>query len=157
MERTLTGITTPGQSGPWSNGNEGILHILHNFRTGVSHLDTRWWGITLQHCSLRILQPQEIRPLKSDHLIYLGSNISPAENDFHIHLSRACTAIRRLSTIWTSDLSDKIKREFFQAVSVLLLLYSCTPLILTKRKMGTTQELLHAVFKKTLKQHSTKQ
>ena len=36
-----------------------------------------------------------------------------------------------LSTIWKSDLSDKIKRDFFQAV--LILLYGCTPWMLIKR------------------------
>ena len=28
-DRTLKGTTTPGQSGPGSNGNEGVLHITH--------------------------------------------------------------------------------------------------------------------------------
>ena len=27
IERTLSGATTPGQSGPWSDGNEGVLYI----------------------------------------------------------------------------------------------------------------------------------
>ena len=36
---TLRGTTTPGQSGPESNGNEGILHILQNSRTGTSLSD----------------------------------------------------------------------------------------------------------------------
>ena len=27
MDRTLSGATTPGQSGPGSNGNERVLHI----------------------------------------------------------------------------------------------------------------------------------
>ena len=27
MDRALSGATTPGPSGPGSNGNEGVLHI----------------------------------------------------------------------------------------------------------------------------------
>ena len=27
MDRVLSGATMPGQSGPWSNGNEGVVHI----------------------------------------------------------------------------------------------------------------------------------
>ena len=27
MDRTLSGVTDPGQSGPGSDGNEGVLHI----------------------------------------------------------------------------------------------------------------------------------
>ena len=37
IERTLSGATTPGQSGPESNGNEGVQYILKNSRiTGAS-------------------------------------------------------------------------------------------------------------------------
>ena len=28
IDRILSGATTPGQSGPGSNGNNGVLHIL---------------------------------------------------------------------------------------------------------------------------------
>ena len=41
-------------------------------------------------------------------------------------------AIDRLSIIWISDLSDKIKQDFFQALVELVLLYSCTTWTLTK-------------------------
>ena len=34
MDRTLTGTTMVGQSGPVSNGNEGVLHIPQSSRTG---------------------------------------------------------------------------------------------------------------------------
>ena len=30
MDRTLLVATTPGQSGPGSDGNEGVLHILQS-------------------------------------------------------------------------------------------------------------------------------
>ena len=30
IDRTLSDATTPGQSGPGSDGNEGMLHILHS-------------------------------------------------------------------------------------------------------------------------------
>ena len=40
------------------------------------------------------------------------------------NIGKAWTAIDRLTTIWESDISTRIKREFFAAVSVLL--YSCT-------------------------------
>ena len=35
--------------------------------------------------------------------------------------------------IWKSDLTDKMKRSFFQAVVVSILLYGCTTWTLTKR------------------------
>ena len=33
MHGTLTGTTTPGQSGPRSHDNEGVLHIPQSSRT----------------------------------------------------------------------------------------------------------------------------
>ena len=39
----------------------------------------------------------------------------------------------RLSVIWKSDLTDKIKRSFFQAVIASILLYGYTTWTLSKR------------------------
>ena len=40
MDRTLSGATTPGQSGPGSNGNEGVLCIPQiSSNTGASPSD----------------------------------------------------------------------------------------------------------------------
>ena len=46
--------------------------------------------------------------------MYFGSSISSTESDINIRLAKAWTASNRLSIIWKSDLSDKIKRNFFQ-------------------------------------------
>ena len=48
-------------------------------------------------------------------------------------LTKAWTAIDRLSIIWKSDLTNKMKRSFFQAEVVSILLYGCTTWTLTKR------------------------
>ena len=45
-------------------------------------------------------------------LTYLGSNVSSTENNVNIHLAKAWTAINRLSIIWKSDLSNKLKQFF---------------------------------------------
>ena len=39
IDRTLSGATTPGQRGPGSNGNEGLLHIPQSSKIGVSPSD----------------------------------------------------------------------------------------------------------------------
>ena len=36
---TLIGTTTPSQSRPESNGNEGVLHILQSSKTGATPSD----------------------------------------------------------------------------------------------------------------------
>ena len=67
-------------------------------------------------------------PLKlEDKFTYLGSSVSLTENDFNSRLAKALTAIDRLSVMWKSELTDKIKRIFFQAADVSILLYGCTP------------------------------
>ena len=58
-----------------------------------------------------------------DHFTFLDSNISSTENDVNIHVAKAWAAIDTLSTLWKSDLLDKIKREFFRVVAVSVLLY----------------------------------
>ena len=39
IDRTLSGATTPGQSGPGSKGNEGVLYIPKNTKTRTSPSD----------------------------------------------------------------------------------------------------------------------
>ena len=59
------------------------------------------------------------KPLKLvDQFIYLSSSISSSENDVNIYLAKVWNTIDWLLIIWKSDLSDKIKWNFFQAVSV---------------------------------------
>ena len=64
---------------------------------------------------------------------YRGSSVSSTENDIETQLSKAWTAIDKLSIIWKSNLTDKMKRSFFQAAVVSILLYGCTTWSLTKR------------------------
>ena len=73
---------------------------------------------------------------------------------------KAWTAIYRLSIIWKSDLTDKIKRSFFQAAVVSILLYGCTTWTLTKRlekKLdGNYTRMLRAILNKSWQQHPTR-
>ena len=45
-----------------------------------------------------------------DKFTYLGSSVSSTEKDIGIRLMKAWTAIDRLSIIWKSDLTDKMKQ-----------------------------------------------
>ena len=67
-----------------------------------------------------------------DKFTYLGSSVSSTEKDIDTWLTKAWTATDRLSIIWKSDLTDKMKCSFFQAAVVLILLYGCTTWTLTK-------------------------
>ena len=96
-----------------------------------------------------------------DQFTYLNSNISSTESNVNICLSKAWNAIDRLSIIWKFAQSDKIKRDFFQAVTVSILLYGCTTWTLTKhieKKLdGNNTRMVHAILNKSLKQHPIKQ
>ena len=100
-------------------------------------------------------------PLKLvDKFTYLGSSVSSTEKDIDTRLTKAWTAINRLWIIWKSDLTDKMKRSFFQAAIVLILLYGCTTWTLTKRlekKLdGNYTRMLRAILNKSWRQHPTR-
>ena len=68
-----------------------------------------------------------------DQFTYFDSNIASTKSDVNTCLAKARTAIERLLIRQKSDLSDKIKQKFFQAVAVLVLLYGCTISTLKKK------------------------
>ena len=68
-----------------------------------------------------------------DKFTYLGSSVSSTKKDINTWLTKAWTAIDKLSVIWKSDLTNKMKRSFFQTAIVSILLYGCTTWTLTKR------------------------
>ena len=73
---------------------------------------------------------------------------------------KAWTAIDRLSIIWKSDLTDKMKRSFFHAAVVSILLYGCTTWTLTKRPKKNLDSnytrMLKAISNKSWWQHPTR-
>ncbi len=75
-------------------------------------------------------------------------------------LTKAWTAIDRLSIIWKSDLIDKMKPSFFQAAVVSKLLYGCTTGTLTKwlekNLDGNYSRMLRAILNKSQQQHPTR-
>ena len=104
---------------------------------------------------------QDGTPLKLvDKLIYLGSSVSSTEKDIDTRLMKAWTAIDRLSIIWKSDVTDKMKHSFFQAAVVSILLYGCTTWTLTKRlekKLDSNYtKVLRAILNNSWRQHPTR-
>ena len=96
-----------------------------------------------------------------DTFTYLGSSVSSTETDINARLAKAWTAFHSLSVIWKSDLTDKMKRSFFQAAVVSILLYGCTTWTLTKpmkKKFDSNYtRMLRAILKKSWRQLPTKQ
>ena len=88
-----------------------------------------------------------------DKFTYLGSSVSSTEKDINTGLTKAWTAIDRLSIIWKSDLTDKMTRSFFQVEVVSILLYGCTIWKLTERLKknldGNYTRMLRAILNKS--------
>ena len=84
-------------------------------------------------------------------------SVSSTEKDIDTWLTKTWTAIDKLSIIWKSDLTNKMKRSFFQAAVVLILLYGCTTSTLTKRlekKLdGNYTRMLRVILNKSWRQH----
>ena len=95
-----------------------------------------------------------------DKFTYLWSSVSSTEKDIDMRLMKAWTAIDKLSIIWKSNLTDKMKRSFFQAAVVSILLYGCTTWTLTKRlekKLdGNYTRMFRSILNKSWQQHPTK-
>ena len=143
------------------NQAETLLHSLERAAAGIGlHVNANKTEYmcynqtdniaTLDGASLKLV----------DKFTYLGSSVSSTEKDIDIRLTKAWTAIDRLSIIWKSDLTDKMKRSFFQAAVVSILLYGCTTWTLTKRlerKLdGNYTRMLRAVLNKSWRQHPTR-
>ena len=126
------------------------LHIVILFHTEYMCYNQTGNITTLDGASLRLV----------DKFTYLGSSVSSTENDIDTRLTKAWTAIDRLSIIWKSDLTDEMKRSFFQAAVVSILLYGCTTWTLTKRlekKLdGNYTRMLRAILNKSWRQHPTR-
>ena len=96
----------------------------------------------------------------ADKFTYLGSSVTSTEKDIDTRLTKAWTAIDRISIIWKSDLTDKMKRCFFQAAVVSILLYGCTTWtlnkLLEKKLDGNYTRMLRAIENKSWRQHPTR-
>ena len=82
------------------------------------------------------------------------------EKDIDTRLTKSWTAIDKLSIIWKSDLTDKMKRSFFQALHVSIFLCGCPTWTLTKRlekKLdGNYTRMSRAILNKSRQQHPTR-
>ena len=97
-------------------------------------------------------------PLKLvDKFTYLGSSIPSTKNDINTRLGKARTASDRLLVIRKSGLTDKMKRSFFQAAFMSILLYGCTTCTPTKRMQkklnGNYTRMLRDILNNSWRKH----
>ena len=133
------------------------LHSLERTATGIGlHVNAHKGGYqtgdisTLNSSSLKLV----------NNFTYVGSCVSSTEIDIDKRLVKAWTETIGY-VLWKSDLTDKMKRCFFQAAVVSILLYGCTTWPLTKRmekKLDSNYtRMLRAILNKSWRQHPIKQ
>ena len=143
------------------NQAETLLHSLERAAAGIGLYVNAHKMEYMCYNQTGDISTLEGTPLKLvDKFTYLGSSVSSTEKDIDTKLTKAWTAINRLSIIWKSDQTDKMKRSFFQAAVTSILLYGCTTWTLTKRlekKLdGNYTGMLRAILDKSWWQHLTR-
>ena len=125
------------------------LHV-NTYKTEYMYFNQRGDISTLKGISLKLV----------DKFTYLKGGVSSTEKDIDTRLTKAWAAIDKLSIIWKSDLTDKMKRSFFQAAVVSILKYGCTTRTLNKRlekKLDVNYtRMLRAILNKSWRQHPTR-
>ena len=104
------------------NQAETLLHSLERAAAGIGlKMHTKRKYMCYNHTGdISTLDGTSLK--LDDKFTYLGSSVLSTEKDINTRLTKAWTGIDRLSIIWKSDLSDKMKRSFFQAAVVSILL-----------------------------------
>ena len=143
------------------NQAETPLHSLERAAVGIGLHDNAHKMEYMCYNQASDISTQDGTSLKLvDKFTYLGSSVSSTEKDIDTRLTKAWTANDRLSIIWKSDLINKMKRSFFQAAVVSILLYGCIIWTLTKRlekKLGGNYtRMLRAILNKSWQQHPTR-
>ena len=143
------------------NQAKTLLHSLKRAAAGIGlHVNAHKAKYMCYNQTGDISTPDGTSLKLVDKFTYLGSSVSSTEKDIDTWLTKAWTAIDKLSIIWKSDLTDKMKRSFFQSAVVSILLYGCTTWTLTKRlekKLdGNYTRMLRAILNKSWQQHPTR-
>ena len=123
-------------------------------------MSTIWRGFSIKRHKGLIWQCNHSSLKVVNKFNFLGSSISSTETDIDTRLGKAWRAIHRLSVIWKTDLTDKMKCSFFQAAAMSILLYGCTTWTLTKRVEKKLNDnytsMLRAILNKYWRKHPTK-
>ena len=137
---------------------ESLLHSLERAAGGIGlhgNIDKTEYICFNQRGDISKLKGAPLKLV--DKFTNLGSSVSSTENDINTWLSWTV----RLSVIWKSDLTDKIKRSLFQEAVVTIMLYGCTTWTLSKnieKKLDDNYtRMMRATLNKSWSQHPTKQ
>ena len=143
------------------NQAETLLHSSERAAVGIGlHVNAHKTEYMCSNQTGDISTQEGISLKLVDKFTNIGSSVSSIEKDIDTRLTKAWTAIDKLLIIWKSELTDKMKRSFFQAAVVSILLYGCSTWTLTKRlekKLDSNYtRMLRAILNKSWRQHTTR-
>ena len=130
-----------------------LLHSLERAAVGIDlnvNADKTEYMCFKQRGDISTLNGSSLKLV--DKFTYQESSFLSTNKDINTWLVKAWTAIDKLSVICKQDLTDKIKRSFFQAALVWILLYGCTTWTLTKSIEKKTWQQLHKNAASNIKQ-----
>ena len=158
--KTITDADDIARKANTPNQAETLLHSLERATAGISlHVNAHKTEYMCYNQTGDISTLDGTSLKLADKFTYLGSSVSSTEKHIDTRLTKTWTAIDKLWVIWKSNLTDKMKRSFFQAAVVSILLYGCTTWTLTKRleKLdGNYTRMLRAILNKSWRKHPTK-
>ena len=133
------------------NQAETLLHSLERAAAGIGLYVNAHKTEYVCYNQTGDISTLDATPLKLvDKFTYLGSSVSSTEKDIDTRLTKAWTAINRLSIVWKSNLTDKMKRSFFQeAVRIDTAIWMATWTLtkrLEKKLNGNYTRMLRAIL-----------
>ena len=119
-----------------SDSFEGVIKLLHALENAASSIGlyinvkkTEYMNVNCQGAILT-------RPgnsLKTEtEFTYLGNNIASLSKDVNTRIGKAWLALKRLSVIWKSNISNNLKKSFFRTTVESVLLCGSSTWTLTK-------------------------
>ena len=112
--------------------------LLHNVEMAAKliglHIDekkTQYMTFNQNPSKLTTINKKCIKP--TNDFLYLGSWIYSNEKDVDVRIGKAWVALKKLNTIWNSNLPKNLKLAFFHTTVSSVLLYGSSTWTLTKK------------------------
>ena len=136
---------------------ETLLHSLERAAAGIGlYVNTHKTECMCFHHRSNISTQNGSSLKLVDKFTYQGSSVSLIETDFNTQLAKGWTAIDRLSVIWKSDLTDKIKQFFPSSGRVDTVVWMLTKRM-EKKLDGNYTRMLRAILNKSWRSYPSKQ
>ena len=142
------------------NGVSELLHSLEKSAADIGlFVNAKKTKLMQFNCDGAVKTKSNLPVETVNNFAYLGSNTESTATDVNIRIAKAWYALKKLSIIWNSNLTDEIKKGFFRAAVESVLLYGSSTWTLTKqlesKLNGNYTRMLRAVLNKSWRDHIT--